>query len=299
MNSRTGIGVRLLGCEWRNRRPRRRRIARALLLSMALSLAHAVFGAHSPQVLAADAAPATGSASAAPATPAVEEWLNQSVRLRETLQAMSRPSADGKPSGEIRAGAEVKAIGLVADKHWVEIELPDHSLAYVPQEAIEYEGNPAVPAPAPDHQRAASPVSPAPPTSASTASSAPPAAAAHAPGPEVLAASAPGAIRGKIAGVPNSATLVVGDQRLRLSGIDPGPVEVLGPFESWVRGQGDIACEPDAQTGRYHCFTSGGVDVAEAAILNGAGRVGDGATPEYRDSETQARTAKRGLWGQP
>src|SRR5271170_3384982 len=115
MNSRTGIGVRLLGCEWRNRRPRRRRIARALLLSMALSLAHAVFGAHSPQVLAADAAPATGSASAAPATPAVEEWLNQSVRLRETLQAMSRPSADGKPSGEIRAGAEVKAIGLVAD----------------------------------------------------------------------------------------------------------------------------------------------------------------------------------------
>jgi endonuclease YncB( thermonuclease family) len=99
--------------------------------------------------------------------------------------------------------------------------------------------------------------------------------------------------------VPNAATLIVGDQRLRLSGIDPGPIEVLGPFENWVRGQGSIACDPDAETGRYHCFTTSGVDVAEAAILNGAGRVGDGATPEYRDSETQARTAKRGLWGQP
>ncbi len=99
--------------------------------------------------------------------------------------------------------------------------------------------------------------------------------------------------------MPNAATLVVGDQRVRLSGIDPGPADVLGPFESWVRGQGDLACEPDAQTGRYRCFTSGGVDIAEAAILNGSGRVGDGAIPEYRDSETQARQAHRGLWQGP
>jgi endonuclease YncB( thermonuclease family) len=46
-------------------------------------------------------------------------------------------------------------------------------------------------------------------------------------------------------------------------------------------------------------LTGSGIDVAEAAILNGAGRVGDGATPQYRDSETQARNAKRGLWQGP
>jgi endonuclease YncB( thermonuclease family) len=93
--------------------------------------------------------------------------------------------------------------------------------------------------------------------------------------------------------------LIVGDQRVRLSGIDPGPAEVLGPFEKWVEAQGDIACEPDAQTGRYRCKTGAGVDVAEAAILNGTGRVGDGANPEYRDSETAARQGRRGLWAQP
>ncbi len=261
---------------------------------MAVLLALGLLGVRSPKVLGADPTPATETGSvAAPATPAVEEWLNQTVRLRETLQAMSRPSPDGRPSGEIRAGAEVKAIGLVAGKRWVEIELPDHSQAFVPRDAIEFESNPA--ASVSGQQRETSPVSPA----AAIASPAGPPASDHAPGQDVAPVSAPGAIRGKIVRVPNATTLVVGDQRIRMSGIDPGPVEVLGPFESWVRGQGDIACEPDAQKGRYHCFTTSGVDVAEAAILNGAGRVGDGATPEYRDSETQARTAKRGLWGQP
>jgi endonuclease YncB( thermonuclease family) len=219
--------------------------------------------------------------------PAVEEWLNQTVRLHDTVQAVDRPSSDGKPSGEIRAGAEVKAIGLVANKRWVEIELPNQLLAYVPREAIEFENSTAAPA-APAAQE-----TPTPATTASPAITRPVAATPAA------VTSLPGAIRGAVTRVPNAATLVVADQRIRLSGIDPGPLEVLAPFESWVRGQGDLQCEPDAQTGRYRCFTSGGVDVAEAAILNGAGRVGDGAIAEYRDSETQARKGNRGLWGQP
>jgi len=95
---------------------------------------------------------------------------------------------------------------------------------------------------------------------------------------------------------PNAATLVVADQRIRLSGIDPGPSTVLSPFENWIRAQGALLCEPDAQTGRYRCFTSGGIDVAEAAILNGAGRVGDGATSGYREREAEARQGHRGPW---
>jgi endonuclease YncB( thermonuclease family) len=109
----------------------------------------------------------------------------------------------------------------------------------------------------------------------------------------------PAVIRGPVTKVPNAATLVVADRRIRLSGIDPGPFAALGSFESWLHGQGALLCEPDAQTGRYRCFTNNGVDVAEAAILNGAGRVGDGAMPSYRERESEARQARRGLWQGP
>jgi endonuclease YncB( thermonuclease family) len=242
-------------------------------------------------------APADQSAPAttvAPASPTIEEWLNQSVRLRQTTEAMSRPSSEAKPAGEIRVGAEVKAIGLVAGKHWVEIELPDHSQAFIPREAIEYETNPAASGRGVEGKEATMSAAPASPASGSPTTGASPAA------PTVAAAgtagAASGTIRGKVTRVPNAATLVVGDQRIRLAGIDPGPTEDLGPFQEWVLSQGDLVCEPEAQTGRYRCLTAGGVDVGEAAILNGTGRVGDGATPEYRDSETKAREAGRGLW---
>ena len=264
---------------------RRHRFARFATI---LLLATASVGVNLPGGLAAE--PVHQAQATAAAAPPVEEWLNQLVRLRATVVATSLPAADATPSGQIRAGAEVKAIGLVAGKHWVQIELPDGSRAYVPRDAIEYEDS------------AAPPTTAAPPGArsapAETAASPPPA-----PGSTIPAAAggsaAPGVIRGKVSRVPNSATLVVGDQRVRLSGIDPGPAEVLGPFEKWVEAQGDIACEPDAQTGRYRCQTAAGVDVAEAAILNGTGRVGDGASPDYRDSETAARQGRRGLWAQP
>jgi endonuclease YncB( thermonuclease family) len=208
------------------------------------------------------------------------------VRLRDTAQAFDRPAADGKPAGEIRAGAEIKAIGIVAGKTWVQIELPNHELAYLPRTAIEFEnggsGTPAAP-----EQQGTKPAGVAPPETSAPATAA------------VATASAEGSVRGTVAKVPNAATLVVGDQRIRLLGIDPGPQAVLGGFEKWVEAQGALDCEPEAQTGRYRCLTGSGIDVAEAAILNGAGRVGDGASPAYRDSETQARSARRGLWGQP
>lgn len=210
------------------------------------------------------------------AGPTIEEWLNQTVRLRDTAQARDSPAADGKPAGEIRRGAEIKAIGLVAGKRWVQVELPDHALVYLPASAIEFESGGAATA-APPAPPAARPAAVSPPTAT-------PAAAA---------------VRGAVSKVPNAATLVVSDQRLRLSGIDPGPPAALGPFERWVEAQGALVCEPQAQTGRYRCLTGGGIDVAQAALLNGAGRVGDGASPAYRESETEARNAKRGFWGQP
>jgi hypothetical protein len=106
-------------------------------------------------------------------------------------------------------------------------------------------------------------------------------------------------ITGAVSAVPNAATLIVGDRQVRLVGLDPGPASTLGPFETWTKGRGLLECEPAVVTGAYRCFTSNGVDVGEAALLNGAARVGDGASALYREREMTAREEKRGLWGQP
>ena len=73
-----------------------------------------------------------------------------------------------------------------------------------------------------------------------------------------------------------------------------GPPLCWPPFENWLRAQGALSCEPDGQTGRYRCFTSGGVDVAEAAILNGAGR---GRRRDTGVSRTGIRGAGKGAAG--
>jgi endonuclease YncB( thermonuclease family) len=210
-----------------------------------------------------------------PRVPIVVDWLNQTLRLRDTVQAFDRPSADGKALARIRAGAEVKAIGIVAGEQWVQVHLPDQEIAYIPREAVELNDSAVA------RSQGQGPAMPSPEATLPNATAA----------PEI--------IRGPVTKVPNAGTLVVADQRIRLSGIDPGPSTVLSPFETWVRAQGALLCEPDAQTGRYRCFTNNGIDVAEAAILNGAGRVGDGATPGYREREADARQGRRGLWQGP
>src|SRR5690348_5713778 len=81
--------------------------------------------------------------NAAGGEPTIGEWLNQTLHLRETVQAFDRPAQDGKPSGQIRAGAEIKAVGIVSGGQWVQIELPDRTLAYLPRAAVELD-DPAV-----------------------------------------------------------------------------------------------------------------------------------------------------------
>jgi endonuclease YncB( thermonuclease family) len=219
--------------------------------------------------------PSLKSEPAPASSPVIAEWLNQAVRLRDNVEALDRPAADGRAAGRIRAGAEVKAIGITTGGQWVQVELPSQAIAYIPRSSVELG----------DHSPAGNPVQSPEPK---------PEAAAAPTSPEAAMTSA--TVRGQVTRVPNAATLVIADQRIRLSGIDPGPPAALAPFQNWVRGQEALECQPDAQTGRYRCFTANGVDVAEAAILNGAGRVGDGATPSYRERETDARQAHRGLW---
>ena len=102
-----------------------------LLISIVVAAARPVLG------LAAEPAPA-------PAAPAVEEWLNQNVRLHDTVQAVDRPSSDGKPSGEIRAGAEVKAIAVLdATGRWQELALIVMQVGYMDDLTYYYLGHAA------------------------------------------------------------------------------------------------------------------------------------------------------------
>lgn len=110
------------------------------------------------------------------------------------------------------------------------------------------------------------------------------------------AAPLPAEVNGPVDKVPNAATLVVGDRRVRLAGIDPGPAAGVASFETWLHGQSALHCERQGQTTRYRCLTADNRDVAVAALLNGIARVGEGAPADYRKYEEEAREACRGLW---
>lgn len=206
--------------------------------------------------VADEASDQPGSAAVATEKPVIETQINDLVRVLDTVQALDRPADGAEPLGRIRAGTRIEAIGIVAGGKWVQVQLPNDNLAYVPRQsmALDADGRPVT---------------------------------------------AIDKVTGGVSSVPNAATLVIGDKTVRLAGLDAGPATVLGPFESWVKGQGSLDCEPASGTGSFRCFTGKGIDVGEAAILNGAARVGDGATAVYREQEATARDGRKGLWGLP
>ena len=223
--------------------------------------------------------PAATVATAADA-PTIAQWVNQNVHMRQATEAREQPAADAKSVGGIMAGAEIKAIGIVAGGQWVQIELPNKALAYVPRAAVDLGGG------------AAAPPNPGPAPST-------PATAAVKPEPTPAAGPAPGTVSGAVGRIPNAATLVVGDHRVRLWGIDPGPESIEAPFDKWLReNAGTLKCEPVGKTGRYKCVTADGHDIAEIALFSGFARVGEGAMDDYRKLEDQAREQHHGLWQQ-
>lgn len=118
------------------------------------------------------------------------------------------------------------------------------------------------------------------------------------PATEATAASASAPpIKGMVTDVPDAATLVVGTEQVHLQGIEPGPLPVLGNFAKWAKTRSPVECVVQQEPGLYRCTTSNGVDVAETAILNGAGRAANDASPLYKQSEATAKQARRGLWG--
>ena len=103
-------------------------------------------------------------------------------------------------------------------------------------------------------------------------------------------------INGIVTDVRDVATWVVGGRTAHLSGIDPGPPKLLASLVNWVRAKGPVECLPQAGSLFYRCFTATGEDIAEAALLAGIGRAGDGATAAYESAESSARRMGKGLW---
>ncbi|NIR32275.1 MAG: VWA domain-containing protein [Gammaproteobacteria bacterium] len=96
----------------------------------------------------------------------------------------------------------------------------------------------------------------------------------------------------------NTARLRVEDRAIRLYGVEGVGGEPVAQMRRFIREQGGwVRCRPQTEAA-YVCRTRGGIDVAEAALLNGAARAKPGAPEVYRRREQAAREAGRGVWAQ-
>ncbi len=94
----------------------------------------------------------------------------------------------------------------------------------------------------------------------------------------------------------DTARLLVDDRSIRLYGVEGLSGELAVQMRRFIRERGGwVRCVPETEQA-YVCRTRGGIDLAEAALLNGAARVRPGAPDIYLRRERAARDAGRGIW---
>lgn len=208
-------------------------------------------------------APATAPKAAVAAVPPPPPSTAAEPELRWATQAINlraEARANAARVGQLKAGESVRVLSTTTDGWaWVEVAGKQGyaALAYL------------------------SPTKPAP--------------KAATPAPASVPPPAPKPIEGA-ASVLDTANLVVAGQSVALfgiSGLDGAPAEQLGRF---IKEQGGrLRCAP--REGAWECATASGIDVAKAALVNGAARTKPGAPADYLRQEEAARNARRGLWG--
>ncbi len=101
-----------------------------------------------------------------------------------------------------------------------------------------------------------------------------------------------------IEGVPrvvDTGTLSFGDRLVHLSGVSGENGQLARDMTRYIAGR-EVTCRPaDASSSQYRCQV-GEYDLAEAVLLNGAGRAAPDAPAELKSAEEEARSAGRGLW---
>jgi endonuclease YncB( thermonuclease family) len=104
----------------------------------------------------------------------------------------------------------------------------------------------------------------------------------------------PQPMNGPVEKVLDTATLLVGGQRLLLAGITGFGSPYRDQLEKFIQEQGGkVRCAPVDD--RYSCFVSN-VDLGLAALTNGAARTAADASPAYRQAEAEAKKSKRGIY---
>ncbi len=101
-------------------------------------------------------------------------------------------------------------------------------------------------------------------------------------------------VSGTVEQVIDTGTLKIQGETIALAGIKGLGSPYRDQLAKFIEEQGSqIRCEPMGD--RYICFVSN-VDLALAALTNGAARLAADATPQYRQAETEARRNRRGIF---
>jgi 1A family penicillin-binding protein len=124
--------------------------------------------------------------------------------------------------------------------------------------------------------------------------STPIAAAPHPAAPSAAPAPPPTVLRG-VPKVADTATLVFPDGIAHLQGVAGEKGELAHELENYIRGREVVCRATEPGTAQYRCDL-GNIDVAEAVVLNGAGRVAANASERLLGAEQKAQAAGRGIW---
>jgi len=112
--------------------------------------------------------------------------------------------------------------------------------------------------------------------------------------PAALTEPAPQPVRG-VPLVVDTGTLVLKGATVHLNGFDGETGEAVGDLTRYIAGR-EVACQPvEAGAAQYRCKL-GEYDLAEAVVLNGAGRAAANAPERLLDAQEKAQLAGRGIW---
>jgi membrane peptidoglycan carboxypeptidase len=121
-----------------------------------------------------------------------------------------------------------------------------------------------------------------------------PIAAAHSAEPQPATAQAPTVLRG-VPRVVDTATLVFHDGIAHLQGVAGEKGELAHELEHYIRGREVVCRTTQPGTAQYRCDLDN-IDLAEAVVLNGAGRVAANGSGRLLGAEQKAQAAGRGVW---
>jgi hypothetical protein len=217
-----------------------------------------------PVTTQADKAQMPAMPQVAPYSAPKSLWASKAV----TLRAM--PNESAAEVGHLKAGDQVTALGKVQGESWVQIQRSSGpAYAYEPALSASKPSASTVPSDASQGTTSAS-----------------------------LPSDAKSNIR-SISGQPSvldTANLVVQNQIVSLFGIEGLGAPYDNEIGNYIRAQGDtVQCTPQG-AGKYICLLPSGIDVARAALTNGAARTTSEAPSDYVHDQEDAQQHHLGVW---